>query len=279
MENQQLEIPTNSDLQQNNSTPEDYIKLLSGNLSTLTHQQKLDYYGTVCQSLKLNPLTKPLEFISMPIKGGGAKTILYLTKDGAAQLSSIHSVSLNIISEVEDKVNKLYKVIVRASTPTGRSTEELGVVSLKDFYGKLDLENVDLANAMMKAVTKAKRRAILSICGLGFLDETEIETIRGIEKERGSFISNPVSESIKPMTDKQKNLSHVLIRQCEDQKLLTAVEIKATKDAFNKPMNMKQASDLLQRLQDKMRDIRAEREEQEKCESGMPDPSTDDHQY
>ena len=34
-----------------------------------------------------------------------------------------------------------------------------------------------LANALMKAETKAKRRATLSLCGLGFLDETEIETI------------------------------------------------------------------------------------------------------
>jgi len=29
----------------------------------------------------------------------------------------------------------------------------------------------------MKAVTKAKRRLTLSLCGLGWLDETEIETI------------------------------------------------------------------------------------------------------
>ena len=36
-----------------------------------------------------------------------------------------------------------------------------------------------LANALMKASTKAKRRATLSICGLGVLDESEIETIPG----------------------------------------------------------------------------------------------------
>ena len=34
-----------------------------------------------------------------------------------------------------------------------------------------------LANAYMKAETKAKRRVTLSICGLGMLDETEVETI------------------------------------------------------------------------------------------------------
>jgi hypothetical protein len=34
-----------------------------------------------------------------------------------------------------------------------------------------------LANAQMKALTKAKRRATLSICGLGFLDETDSEAV------------------------------------------------------------------------------------------------------
>ena len=34
-----------------------------------------------------------------------------------------------------------------------------------------------LCNAIMKAETKAKRRVTLSVCGLGFLDESEIETI------------------------------------------------------------------------------------------------------
>jgi hypothetical protein len=34
-----------------------------------------------------------------------------------------------------------------------------------------------LANALMKAETKAKRRVTLSIAGLGWLDETELETI------------------------------------------------------------------------------------------------------
>jgi hypothetical protein len=37
-----------------------------------------------------------------------------------------------------------------------------------------------LANALMKAETKAKRRATLSICGLGMLDETEVEDVPGV---------------------------------------------------------------------------------------------------
>jgi hypothetical protein len=46
-----------------------------------------------------------------------------------------------------------------------------GAVSVQGLKGEA------LANALMKAETKAKRRATLSICGLGFLDETEIEDI------------------------------------------------------------------------------------------------------
>jgi hypothetical protein len=44
------------------------------------------------------------------------------------------------------------------------------VVNKKDMRG-------DFGNALMKAVTKAKRRLTLSICGLGMLDETEISSI------------------------------------------------------------------------------------------------------
>jgi len=40
----------------------------------------------------------------------------------------------------------------------------------------------DKANAIMKCETKAKRRVTLSICGLGFLDETEVDSIPGAKR-------------------------------------------------------------------------------------------------
>ena len=46
-----------------------------------------------------------------------------------------------------------------------------------------------LANAIMKTETKAKRRATLSICGLGFLDESEIETIPRTARARNAAIA------------------------------------------------------------------------------------------
>ena len=49
----------------------------------------------------------------------------------------------------------------------------------------------DLANAFMKAETKAKRRVTLSICGLGILDETEIETIKNVTPVTPQTIREP----------------------------------------------------------------------------------------
>jgi hypothetical protein len=59
-------------------------------------------------------------------------------------------------------------VTALASTPDGRTTESIGAVSIGNMKGD------SLCNAMMKAETKAKRRATLDLLGLGMLDESEI---------------------------------------------------------------------------------------------------------
>ena len=51
--------------------------LLGGNISRLTPDKRLRYYSAVCQSLGLNPLTKPLEYITLD-----GKLRLYVRKDG-----------------------------------------------------------------------------------------------------------------------------------------------------------------------------------------------------
>jgi hypothetical protein len=69
----------------------------------------------------------------------------------------------------------LYEVVARVSFPDGRMVEDVGVVPIQGLRGDA------ACNAIMKAITKAKRRAILSACGLGMLDETETETIPGAQ--------------------------------------------------------------------------------------------------
>lgn len=137
--------------------------LLNGDLSKLQPEQRVNYYRNVCESIGLNPLTKPFDYINL-----NGKLTLYAKKDATDQLRNIHGVSIDDVDITEN--DKQYIVKVKGHNKSGRSDVELGVVNKSDMNG-------NLANAQMKAVTKAKRRLTLSLCGLGWLDETEIETI------------------------------------------------------------------------------------------------------
>lgn len=136
--------------------------LIQGDLSTLSEDQRSAYYLRVCDSLGLNPHTQPFEFIPL-----GGKLKLYATRACSDQLRKLHGVSIQILSR--ELVEDIYTVTARAEDMTGRNDESCGVVSLKGLQGEAR------SNKIMCAETKAKRRVTLSICGLGWLDETEVE--------------------------------------------------------------------------------------------------------
>src|SRR6266481_1019757 len=139
--------------------------IAKGDLAKLTPGERNWYYREVCRSLGLNPLTQPFAYI--PLNG---KLTLYAKRDCADQLRKLHSISIEIVSrEIADG---LMTVHVRAKDGTGRVDEDFGVVALPD-----TLKGEGRANAILKAGTKAKRRVTLSISGLGFLDQTEIDDI------------------------------------------------------------------------------------------------------
>ena len=138
--------------------------LATGDLAKLSSQDRLNYLNAICRSCGLNPLSQPFQYITL-----NGKLTLYARKDATDQLRKIHNVSINIVSR--EHINDVYIVTARATTPEGRTDESIGAVALGRLAGDL------LCNAIMKAETKSKRRVTLSICGLGFLDESEIETI------------------------------------------------------------------------------------------------------
>jgi hypothetical protein len=142
--------------------------VIQGDLSKLSSVERVAYYNRVCESLGLNPFTRPFEYVKFQ-----GREILYARKDATDQLRALRKVSLTITSR--ETLGDVYVVTTRAETPDGRSDEEIGAVNIKGLAGEA------LANAYMKATTKAKRRVTLSICGLGWLDETEVETIPGAE--------------------------------------------------------------------------------------------------
>jgi hypothetical protein len=135
--------------------------LIRGDLSKLTENQRNQYYMQVCQSLGLNYLTRPFDYLML-----SGKLVLYAKRDCADQLRKINGISIQIVGQ--DFEDGLYTVHARATDKTGRTDEDFGVVAFKNAGNEFS------ANAKMKAITKAKRRVTLSISGLGLLDETEI---------------------------------------------------------------------------------------------------------
>ncbi len=142
----------------------------SGDVSKLTAPQRVEYLTAVCKSLGLNPLTLPLAFQQL-----GGKTVLYARRECGDQLRRLHGVNIEIVSR--EKIDELLVVTARATDKTGRQDESIGAISTKDLKGEA------LANAMMKCETKAKRRVTLSICGLGVMDELEVESVQRAEQE------------------------------------------------------------------------------------------------
>jgi hypothetical protein len=94
------------------------------------------------------------------------REMLYCDRTGTQQLNKLYKVSHEI--KAREMMSGCYVVTAQASTPDGRTTESIGAVSIGNMKGE------SLCNAMMKAETKAKRRATLDLLGLGMLDESEI---------------------------------------------------------------------------------------------------------
>ena len=144
--------------------------VLNGDLSKLSPSDKTAYYIYRCKTLGLDPATKPFDLLKLQ-----GKEILYANKSCAANLRAKYGISTQVIG-TEEK-NGLLVVRVRAWYPDGRQHEDEGFATLAGLSGD------SLGNARLKAMTKATRRAILHLCGLGELDETEVETIPGATKQ------------------------------------------------------------------------------------------------
>jgi hypothetical protein len=137
---------------------------LRGDISGLTPAEKVQHYATLCGRLGLDATTQPF----LPLKLNG-KEVLYAARSCTDQLARLYKVNRAIVSR--ERIDDVYVVTARATLPDGRAEESVGAVAIGNSKGE------QLANMLMKAETKAKRRVTLSICGLAMLDESELDTI------------------------------------------------------------------------------------------------------
>jgi hypothetical protein len=138
--------------------------VLRGDLSGLNEDQKKQYYLYRCKQVGLDPAAKPFDLLTL-----NGKQILYANASATQQLCALHKLSTQITHR--ERVDGIYLVSVRVTGSDGRVSENQGAVDVGNLVGER------LANAILKATTKAIRRSVLAHCGLGMLDETEDETI------------------------------------------------------------------------------------------------------
>jgi hypothetical protein len=173
------------DIEQNQSAIEKC--LLEGDLSKLTEDQRSNYYQQVCETVGLNPLTQPFQYIVL-----NGKLKMYALKGATDQLRRIYDISCEVKST--EKIEDILVITVKATNnKNGRVDEDMGFAKIAGLKGDM------LGNAMLKATTKAKRRVTLSMCGLGMLSEDEIESIpddKGDGKGKKEFDSRTGSQKL-----------------------------------------------------------------------------------
>lgn len=206
--------------------------LIKGDLSGLNESQRLAHYRNVCNSLGLNPLTQPFDYLKL-----NGKLVLYAKRDAAEQLRKLNGVSITAIQT--QHFEGVYIVTASAQDKTGRTDVSTGVVPLGSLKGEA------LANALMKAETKAKRRVTLSICGLGMLDETEVDSIPGAkptytveapgkvaESEDARATGRPVVPELDPSSDDRGGSSPSLATpdRIDGSTYIDKMEVRDTKN-------------------------------------------------
>jgi hypothetical protein len=160
--------------------------IVAGDLSKLNPAQRVTYYRARCEAAGLDYRCQPFQYLSLQ-----GKLVLYATKACTDQLAGLHKLSVAVTAPQIDREAGICVVTCRVTWPDGRHVEDMGAVPI------LGLKGEALCNALLKATTKAKRRSILSACGLGMLDESEVEAIPEARPFPGPHGGPPASDAPK----------------------------------------------------------------------------------
>jgi hypothetical protein len=179
--------------------------VMDGDLSKIAEEKRPHLIMALCRHIGVDPIERPFLVFA-----DGKKTVLYAARACTSALCRERGISRQIVS-IQEVTMAGQSVIIaraRATMPDGRFDESTGVVPVlqedtqwkegsdgkrrKTTIGWRDPTPHEAANLPMKAETKAKRRAVLDLVGLGMPDESEIETIRGARRGRVDMVTGDV---------------------------------------------------------------------------------------
>lgn len=153
--------------------------LFYGDLSGLSKPAQNEYLFRLSKSMGLNPWMRPFDMILL-----NGKLTVYANKGCAQQLRNLYHVTLNKVyagylrlspTKVDERIYEVEMEAVRPDPMSEggfRRETETGAIPIHELQGEA------LSNAIMKCVTKAKRRATLSISEVALPDESEIESMQ-----------------------------------------------------------------------------------------------------
>lgn len=139
--------------------------ITANDLSQMDGAQKVQVVLAMCERLGLDPILKPIQLLQLD-----GRLVPYVTKGATDQLARVHGITTKLVERKRE--GDVYVVVAEAIAKDGRTADNIGAVALSG-----NPTPSALANAMMKAITKAKRRAILSLIGLGLLAQEEAEDL------------------------------------------------------------------------------------------------------
>ncbi len=146
------------------STIVDKVMLAGGDLSALSVDEKVQFIDLMKKQSGLEKMVMPFSILKLD-----SKEMLYAPKGTTDELRRMHNLSFDDIRYETTGKTVMCHVMI---TDGKRRDFDCGVVSIEG------LDAAGCANAQMAATTKAKRRATLSFCGLGMIDESEFDTIQ-----------------------------------------------------------------------------------------------------
>ena len=141
---------------------------MEGDLSVLSSTERLLYVRSFCRALSIDWRGRPFAWIVL-----NDKMVLYALRNCTDQLRRVHGISVTESRRMQE--GDLTIIEVKVQDRTGRTDTGTGAWQTGGLKGEAAV------NAILKAETKAKRRATLSICGLGMLDESELDTIEDFQ--------------------------------------------------------------------------------------------------
>lgn len=143
-----------------NQEIQDVLTKDAGRCDRLNDEQRADYINYLCSKIGIEPTFRPIDLI--PTKNGIKP---YLNKGAGELIRDKRRISVDDM-EIKE-IGNMWLVTCRVRSFDGRCDTDMGVC-LKN---GTDKSPMNLNDSLMKAVTKAKRRATLSMCGLGAIIE------------------------------------------------------------------------------------------------------------